>query len=386
MRFSLLLFLFHCAILNVQSFGQELWGVANSNYSGAMGHDLNPAAIVGTPFNWELHVLSVDASLMNNYMYLQRNSKAFAFAEVINNYRHSQVFKSGLSNEGVNEEDFKIKYLSNDKSTNLNLAAKWPSFMVSNKKWGLGFHVSTRMALSATGIPYHLANFMREGFDFKDQQHINYTIENMDIVAMNWQEAGITAGMTLLRTPSSYLTGGITLNYLYGLNGLFVNLENVNYFVPADTLWEIDLASLEYGYDVADDGSKTLQKNGDGFSTSIGVQYLHNRNDAAYENCISGQHLKKYDYKIGFSIIDIGWINFNRHPTTFRLNDFATSWYGIDTIRLTGIHNADSILNNQLFGPILSGRSHESFNLWMPAAASLQFDYAFMPSFYLNFS
>ena len=171
--------LFSLLAFTPQLNAQELWGAANSNYSGVMGHELNPASVVGTPFRWELNVLSLDASFMNNYIYLQR---------------HSQGFRNSMSGEGVESDKIKFNAAKTDKNANLNLNIKAPSFMMSNQMWGLGFHVSAKMAMSVNGIPYHIANFMKEGFDFKQQQNTNFTIDNMNIAAMNWNEAGITGG------------------------------------------------------------------------------------------------------------------------------------------------------------------------------------------------
>ena len=358
-------------VLSVQLHAQEMWGVANSYYAGSMGHDLNPASITGNPFRWELHLLSMDVSAMNNFMYLQR---------------HSQAFKTGMNGEGVSQDKFKVRVSNSDKNANVDLFVKAPSFMYSTPKWGLGFHVATKMALSVNGVPYHFANFMKEGFDFTQQQNADYSIKNMSMAAMNWHEAGLTGGLTLVNQPEAFITAGVTLNYLYGMNGFYLNINDFNYNVPSDTLWQISLANMEYGYAFPDENSSFLQKRGSGFSTSVGMQYYRNRNDAAYDNCSKVKGVKKYDYKMGFSVIDIGKINFNSQASTFSINDAATNWYGIDSISPSSLSNTDSMLNSQFFGAQMTMNRGNSFDLWMPAAASFQFDYACSPSFYLNFS
>src|SRR5688572_12682018 len=104
---------------------QEMWGAANSNYAGTMGHELNPASIVAAPFRWEIHFISADASVMNNYMYLARNSEAI---------------RLGVKGESVNEERFLDRYTTNDKKAFGSLYIKLPALMYSTRKWGLGFH------------------------------------------------------------------------------------------------------------------------------------------------------------------------------------------------------------------------------------------------------
>jgi hypothetical protein len=68
--------MFAISFLSISNVGaQEMWGAANSNYAGQYGVGLNPASIVGVPYRWEIHFLSMDASVMNNYLYLKSQSK-----------------------------------------------------------------------------------------------------------------------------------------------------------------------------------------------------------------------------------------------------------------------------------------------------------------------
>ena len=162
--------------------------------------------------------------------------------------------------------------------------------------------------------------------------------------------------------------------------------NNFNYSVPSDTLWKIDLADINYGYAFSEDGGDILQKKGSGFSTSLGFQYYRNRNPEAYDNCAKDKSGKKYDYKIGLSVIDIGKINFNNNASAYQLNDVSSDWYNIDTTDFSSTSNIDSAINSHFSISNLTSKTGNSFDMWMPAAASFQFDYACSPSFYLNFS
>ena len=350
-----------------------MWGAANSNYAGTMGHDLNPASIVGNHFKWELHIVSADIFAMNNYLYLRKGSHAI---------------RNGIKGQSLAADRITYKNNKRDKSAYASVFAKLPAFMYSTQKWGLGFHVSSRVLVSARGVPYHLANFMKEGFDFTDQQKIEYNGGNAKIAAMNWHEAGITGGFAIKDNGSDYATAGITLNYLYGLNSIYLNVDNINYNVQADTLWQIYIANIEYGHSSADVGStgNLFQKKGSGVSGSLGFQYYKNRNPDAYNPCIKGKPLKKYDYKIGFSLIDIGRIKFKTNASKFVFNDVSTDWYGIDTVKVKGLSGTDATFNKQFFGSSDAGKAASAYSIWLPAAASLQFDYSITPSFYLNVS
>jgi hypothetical protein len=356
--------------------GQEMWGIANSNYAGTMGHELNPASVAGAPFKWEIHFISADVSVMNNYMYLKRNSRAIM---------------SGVKGESVNDERFTDKYTTTDKKAFGSVYIKLPSLMYSTRKWGAGFHISTKVGLSATGVPYHLAKFLKEGFDYVPQQQINYKGGNAALALMNYHEAGITGGLLVQDDKTNYVTVGVTLNYLYGLNSFYMLLDNINYNVQSDSLWQIYIANAEYGHASADVGDNAaadaFRKKGAGFSGSAGLQYYRNRNDAAFDPCYQGRTaLKKYDYRIGISIIDIGKINWSRNAEVYNFKDAFTDWYGIDTLKLNGIASSDSAFNTQFYGLEGAALTGRSYSVATPAAASFQFDYAWSPNIYFNLS
>src|SRR6188472_2608795 len=79
---------------------QEMWGYANSNYSGIMGLHLNPAKILGVPYEWEVNVLAADVFYDNNYIYLPKLSDVTTKTTVEENGTKSNstqlvVYKSG---------------------------------------------------------------------------------------------------------------------------------------------------------------------------------------------------------------------------------------------------------------------------------------------------
>jgi hypothetical protein len=369
---NILLTLFLLLQLHVNA--QELWGASNSNYAGNTGLDLNPASVTGAPFKWEIHLLSADASVMNNYMYLMNNSNAI---------------RASVRGESVDQERFTDRYTTKDKSAYASVFLKLPSLMYSNNKFGVAFHISNRTALSARNIPYHLAKFIKEGFDYAPQHDVRYTGGKTAIALMNWNEAGITGGMALLNDQTTYISGGLTVNYLYGLNSAYLNINNIDYMVPSDSLWQIYNADIEYGHAIPSenaDGNEILKKKGSGIGVSAGLQYYHNRNEDAYNPCTKEKNQKKYDYKVGFSIIDVGKINYNVDAKKYIFNNVSTDWFGIDTTKLNGLSGADSTLNSQFYAlqdPALAGTSYD---LWLPAAASLQLDYSVTPNIYFNFS
>ena len=231
---------------------------------------------------------------------------------------------------------------------------------------------------------------MKEGFDYTPQQKIDYAGNGAKAVAINWHEAGISIGTVLHDDKESYITGAITLNYLYGLNSFYMRIDDIDYSVPSDSLWQINIANVEYGHAVADKGdnaaSESLAKKGSGYSTTLGIEYYKNRNENAFSPCNKDYSEKKYDYRIGFSLVDIGKIKFDKSTSKYVFSDVSSSWYGIDTVKFNSLGNFDSLFNNQFYGNPTAGKTADNYSLILPGAASLQFDYSVTPTFYVNLS
>jgi hypothetical protein len=68
-----LLFLSICCIFSLAN-AQEHLGLKVGNYSGIHGIQLNPAANVNIPLNWDLNIVSAGIYGSSNYMFLQKGA------------------------------------------------------------------------------------------------------------------------------------------------------------------------------------------------------------------------------------------------------------------------------------------------------------------------
>ncbi len=372
-------FLFALLMISLQAnhlFAQEMWGAAHSNYSGQMGLDLNPASIAGAPYQWELHFLSADAALLNNFMYLKAKSR---------------LIRKGVAGENIEEGQITDRYTQKpDKFAYGSAFLKLPAFIWVRKKYALAFHASARAEFSATSVPYHLAKYLKEGFDYDGQQDNLYTVNDAKAGYIAWNEIGITGATVLADKPGSYLSGGLTVNYNYGMSGLYILMEHAEYIVPADTLLVINTMNASYGHSTPGNHSNSsdnpLLQRGKGFSISGGIQYYKNRNDAFFDPCARKTGDKPYDYKLGFSVLDLGYISYTTSALNFLIDNRSTLWYGIDTTNFNGQIYTDSILSEQFYGTRRGSRNGRNFTMYLPAAASVQFDLPFNENLFINFS
>lgn len=369
-----LLFFSFVSILKIDA--QEMWGPSSSNFAGQYGLDLNPASIAGVPYKWELHFLSMDAAVVNNYMYLKSQSK------FISKSFKGEAIQEGKLTDLYTKRPNKFGYAS--------LFMKYPAFIWTEKKWSAGFHLSTRAEVSATNVPYHLAKFIKEGFDYDQQQNIRYEVRNAKAAVLNWHELGLTFAGVLHDDREYFVTGGITVNSLYGLNAMYLDLEYADYIVPADTLLIVDEIVATYGHALPENGTNggdsPLSKRGFGYSSTIGFQLYKNRNENFYNPCKKRNGEKPYDYRLGMSMIDLGYLNFTKGTRTYAFNGQSTDWYGIDTTSFGGLVQTDSIFSEQFFGGYRQSRDKREMRIYLPTAASIQFDYAFTENYFVNVS
>jgi len=368
-RLSLVSVLLYSNSINAQ----ELWGISNSNYSGQMGVALNPATLVGATYNWELHLFSLDANATNNYMFLKQGS--------------------GVIRKSFNEFNFSDTKINNNTTPDYwsygSSLFKAPAFIYSNKKFGFGFSTSLRTGYSVVNVPSQLANLASEGFVFDSLQRYFIKDGAVKAAAIIWQETAITVGALIIDDGSNYLSFGLTGKNNRGFESAYLNFNQLYFKSSADSLLFVQNINIDYGYSLpvnfSNQTSNILSKRGNGYGLNAGFQYMRNRNESFYNNC-SGMDEKPYDFKIGASLIDLGYMTFNRDAKNYRFNNLSTDWFYIDTAKFFDVTQVDSLLSAQFASNLTSGRYVKNYKIATPAAISLQVDWALDNHFFVNVS
>jgi hypothetical protein len=187
------------------------------------------------------------------------------------------------------------------------------------------------------------------------------------------------------KRQSDITMGGITLNGLIGMSGMYLNSSILDYTFVDQSLLQVRNIDINYGHAIPDDGEKNfLHPRGLGGSFNIGIEHFFNYIGQAYKPGMSGIKLKKYQLKIGVSLLDIGIIHFNGSAKKLNVSNASTNWPGFDTTNYSGIEQADSAISSRFFGDARKSRTGSGFNMFTPAAASVQVDWSITPKYYLN--
>ena len=332
--------------ISAQVFGQERLGISNSNYSSTNSIFLNPSSSVDSKTYMQLNLVGANAFISSNMAYLPKFS--------------AWSLLSGAVPDPVLVQPKGKEYLI----ATVNVEAL--SYVISTMEYGLGVFFRVRSVANAKNIPYDVATQLVDpDSDLENSTPQRLVLKNAALRNMSWAEYGINAGKLFRREPNDLFALSANLKYLTGIN---INYKLINELdaTLSDTLYQVDALQAKDRYnDVA-------WNSGKGFGMDLGFTYKKMLKDinnyfvhARRSNCVTID----YKYKIGVSLLDLGFINFKKNTYSF----------DVDTSNINAYAN-EGITNN--LAPLYTLNKP----IWAvtPSALALQGDYNFENSVFLN--
>ena len=348
------------------------FGVGNSNYSGLLGARINPGVTAGSSLQWEVNGLSVGVLYDNTFVYTPKGAvPAFGFKSLL----------EGI----VKNEHFATHYIPGDPDKlyqfTLSTEVLGPSFRLSlGKDQSIGLSIAARGYANIRNLPGSTAENAWAYLGESDLWNKSLSDNSSRLNGMGWLQYGLNYSAILFDDGNNQWKAGISLNYLQGLFAAYVKNTHLNYTIGDTTQIAFANSSVDYGrtdYDTYRKiGSYGDLNHGHGFGADLGVVYVHGEDTRKPE---------EYQYRIGFSILDIGAINFNRNAAAFHLqtdNGVFNNWH-----QQTLMTNA--VIDKTLSAVFYQGdssRSHvaSGFTMALPTALSIQGDYRVSDHYYVN--
>lgn len=383
---SLFLFVF---VGNI-ALAQEMNGYVHSNYSGITGAQINPTAIVNSKLYFDLNLIGIHLNVDNNFIYLARDEYKFTrFLSMNAEFPEHEVRVSPTKVENRMYYDY---YNENLKQAYTQIKVFGPSFMYAKNDKAIGLSTSVRNIVSADDIPYEIAKFGAEGFDYYPQHRIRYLDYN-DFRAggMSFAEIGLSYAQVIHKQFVNHWTAGVTLKYLMGFGGAYWYVDNVDYMMPnGDTLVLFNgngEAGISLPVDYADNDVHFPDQliKGSGIGADIGITYqrkVRGHTNKRYAAC--EQPFEDYFFKVGFSLIDFGYVNFKKNLRNIRLTDAEGTWYDFTNQNIETVDELFTSMSNAFGGTPNVVTSSEEFKVFLPSAASVQFDYRVNERMYVN--
>ncbi|SDS12644.1 hypothetical protein SAMN04515667_1469 [Formosa sp. Hel1_31_208] len=284
--FQFLVLLLLLCFINTSN-GQSYIGHTVDNYSGILGVTSNPANVVGSNFRADINLFSVSTFGGSDYFGINVSDI--------------------LGGDGFDIENDSERFPSNTNNFFLNADVVGPSFMFNiNKKSSIGIITRGRAFVNINDINGELFETIEDEFESEDDFDFNST--NLSGTIHVWSEIGLAYGRQVMNKPKHILNAGVTLKYLQGAGGIFINSPGLEgqYTAVSESL--TTKGTLNYGStndfdeDDLDFGNLTS-----GIGLDIGVTYQWHPNR---ENDSIPSYRDPYKLKIGLAITDIGSINY----------------------------------------------------------------------------
>ncbi len=358
-------------------------GIRNGNFAGINGASMNPSFIVDGRLSWDVNIGSGSFTFDNTFLYIPKDSLKFlGFGNIIDQVKAKGYFTRFEPNDPYKKYDWTY-----------NMEGLGPSFMVNfAKKHAIGFTTGARYYMTASDVPGHQAENAYREFRDTSLWGIDWVDNTSRVNLLGWFEYGLTYAVVLYNKDKSELKGGITGKYLDGVAGAYIKNTNETYnIIDEHDLFlagSIDYGRTEYDeYDFIHKYSDLIH--GNGFGGSIGFTYVRKKDSADYTyemNCkkYADPNKSNYKYRIGLSLIDLGSVKFDKNAATFHLETNSVIYPEYRSSKYTSNYNFDTTISQVIIGFPTISFVEDNFKMALPTALTVQGDWNFYKSFYLN--
>jgi hypothetical protein len=362
---------------------QEMQGFMNNVYAGFNSAGLNPSFSVATPYYLEIDLITAQAFIDNNYVYLAKDE-----------YKFSRFFEKNPQFP-THQPDNQVaydRYTLPDKWGLLKLGLRGPSVSLTTGRNSYGLTTAVRSETSIRNLPYELAKFIYSGLDFSPQWGVNYKDErDIHAASLTWSEIGLNYSRVVRERYRDYYTAGINVRYLKGFAGAYVNTDNVDYMIRGGDTLDVFNSNAEGGISVPIDyQDNTFSMSplfpGSGFAFDLGISYQRKDRSPAFAgfSSLCAQQYIPYDFRVSASLIDLGFIRFKQHAMKLALDSASTFWPGFSSTTFTDVDNAVNILGNRFYANPTDIVSGNEITVGLPAALSVQADFNAGGDWYLG--
>jgi outer membrane protein OmpA-like peptidoglycan-associated protein len=402
--------------LSFNFFSQNYLGVMSSNYAGAMGNDVNPANFVDGRFKFDLNLFSTNLNIYQNFGYFDAGAMRTAQQNALGDtYWWKGSFSKDILSAWSQPDSTFIdrfivhKYDQNTKTTlgmNMNLQVDLFNFMFHiSPKIAVGFGVKARSILNIDNMDPKLAVLAEEGLEYPDLWNLKLNEELLNINHLSWTEYGLNYSQVVLDQKEHFFKAGGKVKYLQGYSAAYMYTNNFSYNLVNEDTSQYLAGDFAYGYSknidqlVANGGGIPKASAKFGLGLDLGFVYEwrpdweKHKYDMDNETNLWKRNMNKYKARVGFSVLDLGGIRFEKgglsrdfsvnttNPFDLNRFDVANSFINFDRIIDTLINESTAAGNTDWTA--LEDPS-ETFYMRTPSAFSIQADYHIWKWFYVN--
>ncbi|MFT6715928.1 MAG: hypothetical protein ACJA0Q_000557 [Saprospiraceae bacterium] len=342
--------------------GQEQFGMASSNYSPTASMLHNPSSIVDSEVMLDIHAVGFDAFLHSNYAYLDKDEFSY--------------WKNAVLTQDI--PDAKFNFSRDKYSLYSAVDMQYLSATYQYKNHGFGMSSRVRTFIDVRNVPEIFANAIQIP-QIKGQGQINTNIlgrdlnaSNVNIGLLSYAEYGLAYANAVIHRDRDLLIVGGAIKFLWGLAGGGMHIDNLDYKIDSTGVFS-------YSNLTAQTSISEQILGGSGYSGDIGFTYKKMLDNVTNYNPFrreAGCRIYDYKVKVGMSIIDVGYVKFNKSTN----NSYVKGASGVldDFTNLSISSEPGKFFSETLNVPdSLITEDTSSFTVVVPAAFVFQYDYNF---------
>ncbi|HEX5555036.1 MAG TPA: DUF5723 family protein [Chitinophagaceae bacterium] len=362
---------------------QDFAGTRTSDYFGVNGVFFNPAAIAGSPYRFDINLVSISPSVGNNKV-------AYRLKDLANTFDSDSI------------EDMVFGRNSGPANGMINADIHGPSFL---------FNTSAKTAFALTSRVRYMSNvtnldgklFKKLSDEFDNNADLPYTISssrNMRVNMNAWSEFGVSMAHVVMSRNGHLLKAGATLKYLVGMAGRYIDINRLNGTLntsPEDrngqkvylqnASGQISLGSG--GIDLSDiQADQLLKANGSGIGADVGFVYEYRPHLASYDSITFRQSIvSPYKIRVSVSLLDLGGLSYHTREQSgiYDLNITGNEKLDIGELGNLSLDEYKSFFdrNPQYFTPA-KGNATPAYKMTLPTSLLAAIDYRLLKGIYLN--
>lgn len=369
---------------------QNRIGLTAGDYSGANGIIMNPSSGVNSRYHIDVQLAGAGVFIKNNYLFLRQED--YSMTGLLFRNPDFPSFIDELGNERYVDET----YHKGLKSGYFNTRVYGPSFLVNKGNYSYGLYTAVRAAVMVKNSSYDVSKFVYEHFDYPPLHNIKFKNEiDMHFETLNFLETGINYGQNIMVRDFAKLDIGVNFKYLQPHSGAKAYIDNADYVVPnSDTLIVFQgdgtlkfAVPVDYNNNNYSDNGSFFK--GSGFGADIGLTYTktgyYQRTKQSGKRYMFHRS-ERYKYRIGFSVLDLGYITFNKNAQLHEYTDVSTFWTGIDDYEYVSINSTMGDISENFYDDGNRSKSlvDDEFTMLLPTTLSLQMDYHYTGNWYFH--
>ena len=385
---------------------QNYLGVINSNYSGIMGADLQPASIVDNNFVVDVNLFSFSFDAYQNAKYfdasiLPKRSWFYSLKKDT-----AWMKKDNLYEDSFHDVEDYNNSSAKPRGAYINMQLDLLNFMFHiNRKIAVGFSAKVRFIGNFDQINPRLMKLTEEVLDYAPLWHQQIDGSLLSQSSMAWAEYGVNYAQVVYDKEDHFIKVGGRLKFNQGIAATYVHAKDLEFDLLNKDTATTFRGNFNYGYsgnvDKFFDGTSEFKSVGDvynivsklGIGVDLGVVYEWRPDWAEYKYDMDGEtnlwrrDKNKYKIKVGASLLDLGGMRFTKADKS---RNFSVNTTQLD---LTIFNKAsspndfsliiDSLIKNDPDWTADQDTS-ETFYVHTPTALSLQFSWNIWNDFNLD--